>query len=453
MEVEGRERRAHHALQQRACSARRPSCWSRSKFTMDADMSRAVTEAFVPLARAEGPHVPRDAPHQLVPGVHDRAERSRGRQRRRRQRRDLRVRIPRRRRRRDRRRHDAARDYARRHRRRGSSRRPAVHPALHGKRVRHPFVDRTFPIITDAILVDPKFGTGAVKVTPAHDFNDFATGKRHGLEEINILNLDGTLNANAGPFAGKDRKEARRAVKRALEERGLARGSKPHTLTLPRCQRSGGVVEPMISTQWFLKMEGMAKSALGLRRRALGQDGHRPRRVGEDIQPLPREHSRLEVASRAPAVVGAPDPRVAQHDHGRREGRARAARPSARPAEVESRIPTCSTRGFRARSAADVDGRVARRHRRVTRSSTPRAISRRATTSSSSGSPTCMMMFRAPLHGRSALPPRAPLRPHRRRDRREDGKVEGKRHRPSRSRQRKHVRGDGEEDAARRSRG
>ncbi len=144
----------------------------------------------------------------------------------------------------------------------------AVHPddaryrALHGKRVKHPFVERTIPIITDAILVDPKFGTGAVKVTPAHDFNDFETGKRHGLEEIGIMNLDGTLNANAGPFAGMDRKEARRAVKKALEQRGLARGTKPHTLTLPRCQRSGGIVEPIISTQWFLKMRAMADKAL-----------------------------------------------------------------------------------------------------------------------------------------------------------------------------------------------
>ncbi len=144
----------------------------------------------------------------------------------------------------------------------------AVHPdderykALHGKRVKHPFVDRTFPIVTDAVLVDMKFGTGAVKVTPAHDFNDFATGKRHGLEEINILHLDGTLNEHAGQFKGMDRKEARRAVKKALADKGLSRGAKPHVLTLPRCQRSGGVVEPMISTQWFLKMEGMAKAAL-----------------------------------------------------------------------------------------------------------------------------------------------------------------------------------------------
>jgi valyl-tRNA synthetase len=144
----------------------------------------------------------------------------------------------------------------------------AVHPddarytALLGKRVRHPFVDRSIPIIADAVLVDPAFGTGAVKVTPAHDFNDFATGKRHGLDEINILNLDGTLNDNAGPFAGMDRKEARRAVKRGLEEKGLARGAKPHLLTLPRCQRSGGIVEPMISTQWFLKMRPLADRAL-----------------------------------------------------------------------------------------------------------------------------------------------------------------------------------------------
>jgi valyl-tRNA synthetase len=133
---------------------------------------------------------------------------------------------------------------------------------LHGKRLEHPFSPRTIPIITDDILVDPKFGTGAVKVTPAHDFNDFATGKRHHLEEISIFNLDGTVNEHGGKFQGLDRKRARTAVKKALDEIGLARGSKPHTLTLPRCQRSGGVVEPMISTQWFLKMEAMAKAAV-----------------------------------------------------------------------------------------------------------------------------------------------------------------------------------------------
>src|SRR6185436_1387764 len=90
----------------------------------------------------------------------------------------------------------------------------------------------------------------------------FATGKRHHLDEISIFALDGTVNENGGRFAGLDRKKARTAVKKALDEAGLARGSKPHTMVLPRCQRSGGVVEPMISTQWFLKMESMAKAAL-----------------------------------------------------------------------------------------------------------------------------------------------------------------------------------------------
>jgi valyl-tRNA synthetase len=144
----------------------------------------------------------------------------------------------------------------------------AVHPDdprykhLHGKFLRHPFVDRKIPIVTDAILVDPKFGTGAVKVTPAHDFNDFATGKRHGLEELTILNLDGTMNEKAGPFAGMDRFVARKAVKKALEEKGLTRGEKKHELMLPRSERNGSIVEPMISTQWFVKMQPLAEPAL-----------------------------------------------------------------------------------------------------------------------------------------------------------------------------------------------
>ncbi|RLB53862.1 MAG: valine--tRNA ligase [Deltaproteobacteria bacterium] len=144
----------------------------------------------------------------------------------------------------------------------------AVHPDderykhLHGKKVKHPFVDRMIPIISDAELVDMEFGTGCVKVTPAHDPNDFATGKRHGLEEINILNLDGTLNEEGGPFQGMDRFVARKAVKAKLEEAGLARGSKKHMMTLPKSQRSHTVVEPMISTQWFVKMEPLAKPAI-----------------------------------------------------------------------------------------------------------------------------------------------------------------------------------------------
>jgi valyl-tRNA synthetase len=144
----------------------------------------------------------------------------------------------------------------------------AVHPDdpryrhLHGKSVQHPFVDRRIPIVCDAELVDMAFGTGAVKVTPAHDFNDFATGKRHKLEEINILTLDGKMNDRCGTFAGMDRFVARKAVKKALDERGLARGTKQHDLILPKSQRNGSVVEPMISTQWFVKMKPLAEPAL-----------------------------------------------------------------------------------------------------------------------------------------------------------------------------------------------
>jgi valyl-tRNA synthetase len=144
----------------------------------------------------------------------------------------------------------------------------AVHPEdprykhLHGKKLKHPFVDREIPIITDDILVDMAFGTGAVKVTPGHDWNDFATGKRHGLEEINILNLDGTLNELCGEFKGMERFAARKAVKARLAELGFERGSKPHMMTLPRSQRSGTIVEPIISTQWFVKMKPLADPAL-----------------------------------------------------------------------------------------------------------------------------------------------------------------------------------------------
>ncbi len=144
----------------------------------------------------------------------------------------------------------------------------AVHPDddrykhLHGKFVTHPFVDRRIPIICDAELVDMAFGTGAVKITPAHDFNDFATGKRHKLPEIAVMALDGTMNEVAGPFAGMDRFVARKAVKKALDEKGLARGSRQHKLMLPRSERSGTIVEPMISTQWFVKTKPLAEPAL-----------------------------------------------------------------------------------------------------------------------------------------------------------------------------------------------
>ncbi|HEY6001616.1 MAG TPA: valine--tRNA ligase [Anaeromyxobacter sp.] len=144
----------------------------------------------------------------------------------------------------------------------------AVHPdderyrAMVGKKVRHPLTGREFPIIADAILVDPKFGTGAVKVTPAHDFNDFETGKRHGLEQITVIDPAGRMNAEAGPVAGLDRMEARKRVKELVAEKGLDRGTRPHVYPLGRCQRSQTVLEPLLSDQWYVRIEPLARPAI-----------------------------------------------------------------------------------------------------------------------------------------------------------------------------------------------
>ena len=144
----------------------------------------------------------------------------------------------------------------------------AVHPdderyrALVGKQVRHPLTGRQLPIVADAILVDPKFGTGAVKVTPAHDFNDFEVGKRHGLEQLTVIGVDGRMTAEAGPVAGLDRFEARKRVKELLAEQGLDRGAKPHALPLGRCQRSQTILEPLLSDQWYVKIEPLARPAI-----------------------------------------------------------------------------------------------------------------------------------------------------------------------------------------------
>lgn len=144
----------------------------------------------------------------------------------------------------------------------------AVHPddprykSLHGKFLIHPFHNRKIPIVTDSILVDMKFGTGAVKVTPAHDPNDYACGKRNNLQFINILNENGTLNAEAGPFQGMMRFDARVAVIEALKEKGLYRGTKENPMTLGLCSRSKDVIEPFLKPQWYVNCKPMAERAV-----------------------------------------------------------------------------------------------------------------------------------------------------------------------------------------------
>ncbi|HET6201878.1 MAG TPA: valine--tRNA ligase, partial [Planctomycetota bacterium] len=143
----------------------------------------------------------------------------------------------------------------------------AVHPEderyrdLIGKRLRLPLLWREIPVIADA-AVDRGFGTGAVKVTPAHDPNDFEIGERHGLDRINILNEDGTINAAGGPYAGIDRFRAREAIARDLTEQGLLEKTEEHVHQVGHCYRSGDVVEPYLSLQWFVKMKPLAAMAI-----------------------------------------------------------------------------------------------------------------------------------------------------------------------------------------------
>ena len=130
-----------------------------------------------------------------------------------------------------------------------------------GKMLKLPLTDREIPVIADA-YVDKEFGTGCVKITPAHDPNDFEVGKRHNLEEINILNDDGTMNNKCGKYAGMDRYEARKAMVEDLEKLGLLVKVVDHVHNVGTHDRCGTTVEPMVKPQWFVRMDEMAKPAV-----------------------------------------------------------------------------------------------------------------------------------------------------------------------------------------------
>ncbi|HLD41356.1 MAG TPA: valine--tRNA ligase, partial [Candidatus Omnitrophota bacterium] len=135
------------------------------------------------------------------------------------------------------------------------------HKSLIGQTVVLPLVEREIKIIADD-FVDSKFGTGAVKVTPAHDPNDYEMGKRHNLEFINIMRPDAVLNANAGEYSGRDRFEAREAIIEDLKQRKLLEKIVPHTHSVGHCYRCNTVVEPYLSRQWFVKMKPLAGPAI-----------------------------------------------------------------------------------------------------------------------------------------------------------------------------------------------
>jgi valyl-tRNA synthetase len=133
--------------------------------------------------------------------------------------------------------------------------------ALVGRMAMIPFVERPVPIIADPV-VEMAFGTGAVKITPAHDQNDYETGKRHGLPMITVLDDAARINENGAGFVGLDRFEARRQIVEALEAAGDLESVKPHEMLLGRCQRSDDIVEPRLKTQWFIRVAPLAEAAL-----------------------------------------------------------------------------------------------------------------------------------------------------------------------------------------------
>ncbi|MBL8112960.1 MAG: valine--tRNA ligase, partial [Acidobacteria bacterium] len=133
--------------------------------------------------------------------------------------------------------------------------------AFVGKRVKLPLMERTIPVIADS-FVDAAFGTGVVKVTPAHDPNDFESGKRNNLESIQVIGFDGRMTAEAGAYAGLDRFDARKKVLKDLEAQGLRRGEKSHVYAVGKCQRCDTVLEPLLSLQWFVKIKPLAEKAV-----------------------------------------------------------------------------------------------------------------------------------------------------------------------------------------------
>ena len=143
----------------------------------------------------------------------------------------------------------------------------AVHPedsryqALVGKNVRLPLVDRDIPIIADE-YVDPEFGSGCVKITPAHDFNDYEIGQQHGLALINIFTTDATIDLPQTPYHGLDRFTARTKVVEDLEQLRLLESVEEHKLMVPRGDRTGEVLEPYLTDQWFVKAGPLAQESI-----------------------------------------------------------------------------------------------------------------------------------------------------------------------------------------------
>ncbi len=222
-----------------------------------------------------------------------------------------------------------------------------------GKMVVLPLVGREIPIVADE-YADPEQGSGAVKITPAHDFNDFEVGRRHDLEMINIFDAHARLNENVPEaYRGLDRFEARKRVVADLEALGLVEKIEPHVHKVPYGDRSGVVIEPYLTDQWYVDAKTLAEA----RHRGGGATGAPcscPRNWDEDLLRVDAQHR--AVVHFAPALVGASDPGVvwpgwrnvrrAMMKRKRRRRRPRRALRQDKVSTLHRAIPTCSTRGF-----------------------------------------------------------------------------------------------------------
>ena len=324
----------------------------------------------------------------------------------------------------------------------------AVHPDderyrhLVGRQIRLPLTDRLIPVIADD-YVDPAFGSGCVKITPAHDFNDYEIGKRHSLPMINVLTADAALNdaRAAAPTEGLDRFEARKRIVADLEAAGLLEKTEPHTLQVPRGDRSGAVLEPWLTDQWYVRIAPLAEPAI-----AAVEDGR--------IRFVPDNWSKtyfqwmhniqdwcisrqLWWGHRIPAWYD-DDGNVYVARTAAEAAQAAACQARSRRARC-ARTTTCSTPGSAPRS-----GRSRRSAGRSRRPNWRRSIRRSVLVT---GFDIIffwvarMIMIGLKFTGRGAVPRGLHHRAHPRRARQQDVEVEGQHHRPARPHRRHRPRG------------
>ena len=260
----------------------------------------------------------------------------------------------------------------------------AVHPDderyrhLIGRQIELPLVGRMIPVVADE-HVDPAFGTGALKITPAHDPNDFEIGRRHGLPMPTIMDETGHIAGSGTEFDGLDRFAARTAVKEALRAQGRIVAEKPHRHSVGHAQRGKfEPIEPRLSLQWFVKVGPLAKAAGDAVRS--GDVVVHPKELEPRWFALGRQHARL--VHLPPALVGPPHPGLVRAG---RRGRLLRARTRSRP-RATSRTRTCSTPGS-PRGCGRSPRWAGRSTRATLRSTTRHPCWSRATTSCSSGSP------------------------------------------------------------------